>query len=182
MATGRANLFEDTVMADSRKRKAADMVTEQADGTNRTTIDQRSLLELLDLHATKMAATIGEVIVEKLAGLKNPGAEDGRTTLARGGSRESPEGAELALEGAEEAWLAKYPADDRANLKCTDRELRELEKTLEGPQKLLEEEAGDTRPPVGRIGIWRLPAYKAVPPDKTAAAESCEPTPPESGA
>jgi hypothetical protein len=168
-------------MANPRTGKPADIVTEDGGGANPTTLDQQSLLQLLELHATRMGATIGEVIAEKLAGLKNPTVEDALTGPAPGGSRESLERVELALERAEEAWLAKYPADDRAHLKCTDQELRELEKTLEGPQKLLEEEQGDTRPPVGKIGAWRLPDYQAVPPDQTAK-EQYESTSPASGA
>jgi hypothetical protein len=168
-------------MADPRTGKAAHVPIEQVGGTNPTTIDQQSLLQLLERHAAKMGAAIGEVIAEKLAGSKNPTAEDARNGPVPGGPRESPERVELAPERAEEVWLAKYPADDRAHLKCTDQELRDLEKTLEGPQKLLEEEQGDTRPPVGKLGAWRLPDYQAVPPDQTAA-EKCESAPPASGA
>jgi hypothetical protein len=167
-------------MADPRTGKAAHMPAEQLSDTNPTTIDQQSLLQLLDLHATRMGATIGEVIAEKLAGL-SPRGGDAQTGPLPGGSREIPERITLALERAEEAWRAKYPADDRAHLRSTDQKLRDLEKTLAGPQKLLEEEPGDTRPPVGKSGAWRLPDYQAVPPDPTTA-ENCESAPPSGSA
>jgi hypothetical protein len=173
-------------MAHPKTRKPAQTPTEQAVNVNPNSdgkpsaIDPQALLQLLEVHATKMGAALGEVIVEKLAALKNPVAEGVRTEPALGGPRESLERVEHALERAEDAWLAKYPPDDCAHLKCTDQELRDLEKTLEGPQKLLEEEQGDTRPPVGKIGAWQLPEYEAVPPD-VIAKEECKPAPPASG-
>ena len=142
-------------------------------------IDPESLLQLLEMHAARVGAAIGEVIVEKLALSKGRATEE-RSEPALAGSRESVERAEHALE-AEEAWLTKHPADDRAHLKCTDHELRELEKTLEGPQKLLEQEQGDARPPVGKRGAWQLPEYQPVPPD-VVAKEECDPVRPAGGA
>jgi hypothetical protein len=173
-------------MADTTTGMPAHTPTEQTVGVNPggdgkpLSIDAHGLLQLLEAHATKIGAALGHVIVEKLAALKHPPAEAVRAGPAVGGPHESLERVEQALAGAEDAWLAKHPADDRAQLKCTDRELRDLEKTLEGPQKLLEEEQGDTRPPVGKIGAWQLPEYQPVPPD-VIATEQCEPAPTAGG-
>lgn len=168
-------------MADTKTVKtvrAGQAATEQSlsvdpDGDGKPlAIDPHSLLQLLEAHATRM----GEVIAEKFAVLHRQPTEGERTEPGLAGPHGSLERVEQALELAEESWLAKHPADDRAHLKCTDQELRDLEKTLEGPQKLLEEEQGDTRPPVGKIGSWRLPEYQAVPPDPIAK-EDCGPAP-----
>jgi hypothetical protein len=140
-------------------------------------IDPHSLLNLLEAHATRM----GHVIAEKFAILHKQPPEGGQAEAALARSREKLERVEEAFNQAEDAWLAKYPADDRAHLKCTDQKLRDLQKTLEGPQKLLEEEQGDTRPPVGKIGKWRLPEYQAVPPD-VIATDECGPAPPTGAA
>src|SRR5262249_51244760 len=99
-------------------------------------IDPHSLLHLLEAHATRM----GEVIAEKFTILHRQPTGGGQAEPAFVRPRESLERVEEAFEHAEEAWLAKYPVDDRAHLKRTDQELRDLQKTLEGPQKRLEEE------------------------------------------
>jgi hypothetical protein len=170
-------------MADTKSVKAGQAATEESWSVNPggdgkpLAIDPHSWLHLLEAHATRM----GEVIAEKFAVLHRHPTEGVQAEPALVRPRESLERVEEAFEHAEEAWLAKYPLDDRAHLKSTDQELRDLQKTLAGPQKLLEEEQGDTRPPVGKIGSWTLPEYQAVPPD-VVAKEEYGPAPPTGAA
>jgi hypothetical protein len=123
-------------------------------------MEQEGLLELLDAHAKAVALAVGEVLIEKLAKAQSRPTED-RHTEHRG----SREEIEREHERSEEAWLAKYPPGDREHFKKTDRELRRLEETLEGPERLLDREQDNNRPPVKHEGTWQLPEYKPVPPD-----------------
>jgi len=140
--------------------------TEQAVGRGgedgrRSLIEQEGLLELLGAHAKAVAVAVGEVLIEELGRLQSRPAEGRHTEHPR----EVREEIEREHERSEEAWLAKYPPGDREHFKRTERELRRLEETLEGPERFLDREQHNNRPPVKGEGTWRLPEYKPVPPD-----------------
>ena len=128
----------------------------------RALIEQETLLELLDVHAKAVAVAVGEVLVDKLARLQS------RPTAGRhdGDAREAREVIEREQECGEEAWLTKHPPGDREHLRKTDRELRRLEETLEGPERFLDRRQDINRPLVSGEGTWQLPEYKPVPPDR----------------
>jgi hypothetical protein len=135
--------------------------TETEQDARRSFIEQEELLELLDAHAKAVAVAVGEVLIERLARSQSRPAEERHVETAR----EAREEIEREHERGEEAWLAKYPPGDREHFKKTDRELRRLEETLEGPERLLDREQDNNRPPVKGEGTWQLPEYKPVPPD-----------------
>jgi len=155
--------------------KSGHTETEQAvagrssDDGKRSPIDQQSLIQLLDAHAKAVAVAVGEVLIEKLAGAQSRSAEGGQTGHAHARPRGGEEEIERGHERSDEAWLVKFPPDDHECLRKTDRELRDLEKTLEGPERLLDREQGYNRPPVRTEGTWQLPEYKPVPPDECEA-------------
>jgi hypothetical protein len=127
----------------------------------RAIIDQ-GLLELLDAHAKAVAVEVGEVLVDKLARLQTWPTAGKHSELAR----ETREEIEREHEHGEEAWLTNYPHGDREHLRKTDRELRRLEETLQGPERFLDRRQDVNRPPVSDEGTWQLPEYKPVPPDR----------------
>jgi hypothetical protein len=155
-------------MADAKTGKtghSGHAETEQTAGRSedrRSLLEQEGLLELLDAHARAVAVAVGEVLIERLARLESRPTEDRHHERPREGREEI----EREHERGEEAWLAKYPPGDREHFKKTDRELRRLEETLEGPERLLDRDQDNNRPPVKHEGTWRLPEYKPVPPDR----------------
>jgi hypothetical protein len=137
-------------------------------------IDLQSLAQVLNGQAKAIALALGEVIGDKLADLKKElrsetkelrRAEDRIAELTEKQNKIEQRVEHALGQQRGEDWLAKHPPGDREHLKGIDEKLRELEKTLEGPEVQLERGDGENRPPVTGRATWQLPEYQPVPPD-----------------
>jgi hypothetical protein len=152
-------------MADIGTENTDQTVTGLGDGVNAAgnntalAIDRESLRRLLKDHAKEMATAFAKLIDKKLAALKSESMGSRRAAHLPSEPRENPDQIER------DAWLTMHTPGDRKHLKKVDQELRALEETLEGPQRLLEKEEGYNRPLVKGESTWQLPEYEPVPPD-----------------